>query len=665
MLARMSAPAANQIHVTLPDGSTRELETGATGLDLARSIGEGLARAAVAIQVNGGDTQDLRLPLTDGDEVRIVTTRDEDALAVLRHSAAHVLAEAVVARYPGTKVTIGPAIDNGFYYDFDFPDGVVINDDSLAQLEDDMRALIKSGRHWERREVSRDEALEHFRSLGEHYKVELIEDLPTDQTITFYTQGEFTDLCRGPHVQDAKAMKAIKLTSTAGAYWRGDSSREQLTRIYGTAFFSKDDLKTHLANIERAKLNDHRVLGTKLDLFSFDPISPGSPFWHAKGLAIWNAITEMWREQHVDRGYGEVKTPILYRPELWKKSGHWDTYKENMFLTAPDEEGHQFGLKPMNCPAHATIIKTRKLSYRDLPVRMNEQGLVHRFEASGVLHGLMRVRHITQDDAHIFCAPDQVLDEVSSVLGFVRDLMALFGFDDYTMELSTRPEKKIGDDALWDQAEAALAEALVRNDLPYSVNPGDGAFYGPKIDFHVRDSMGRSWQCGTIQLDYNMPSPERFDLTYTGDDNEEHQLVMIHRALLGSMERFIGILLEHYGGEFPLWLAPEQVRVLPVADRHIDYAREVVAALRARGLRADVDERTESVGRKVRDAGMQRTPIVLVIGDAEADARTVTLNRRGSDDKPTIPLADLIDDVACEVAERRLSDHVRASLAGE
>jgi threonyl-tRNA synthetase len=662
MLSGMSAPAGQTIAITLPDGSSRELTAGATGLDLARSIGEGLARAAVAVQVNDGDVQDLRLQLRDGDVVRIITSRDAEALGVLRHSAAHVLAEAVVARYPGTKVTIGPAIEHGFYYDFDFADDVVINDEALAQLEKDMKHLVKQGRQWERWEVTRAEALEHFSKLGEHYKVELIEALPEDEPITFYRQGEFTDLCRGPHVQDAKGMKAVKLTSTAGAYWRGDSSREQLTRIYGTAFFSKEDLATHLANLERAKQNDHRLLGTKLDLFSFDPISPGSPFWHAKGMALFNAITEMWRDQHVDRGYGEVKTPILYRPELWKRSGHWEAYHENMFLTAPDEEGHQFGMKPMNCPAHATIIKTRKLSYRDLPVRMNEQGLVHRFEASGVLHGLMRVRHITQDDAHIFCAPEQVLDEVSGVLGFVRDLMALFGFDDYTMELSTRPEKKIGDDELWDRAEAALAEALVRNDLPYVVNPGDGAFYGPKIDFHVRDSMGRSWQCGTIQLDYNMPSPERFDLTYTGEDNEEHQLVMIHRALLGSMERFIGILLEHYGGEFPLWLAPEQVRVLPVADRHNDYAREVVAALRARRLRAEVDERTESVGRKVRDAGMQRTPVVLVVGDSEVEQRTVTVNRRGDDSKPTVPFEQLVDEVAVEVAERRLSDHVVAAL---
>jgi threonyl-tRNA synthetase len=658
----MSAPAGNTIAVTLPDGSTRELAPASTGLDLAHDIGAGLARAAVAVQVNGGPTQDLRLPLADGDTVRILTSRDSEALAVLRHSAAHVLAEAVVARYPGTKVSIGPAIDNGFYYDFDFPDDVVINDDALAQLEKDVKHLVKQGRSWEREVVSRAEALDRFRSLDEQYKVELIEDLPEDETITLYTQGAFTDLCRGPHVQDTRGMKAIKLTSTAGAYWRGDSEREQLTRIYGTAFFSKEDLATHLANIERAKKNDHRLLGTKLDLFSFDPISPGSPFWHARGMAIFNAITEMWREQHIDRGYGEVKTPILFRPELWTKSGHWEAYHENMFLTVPDDEGHQFGMKPMNCPAHATILKTRKLSYRDLPVRMNEQGLVHRYEASGVLHGLMRVRHITQDDAHIFCAPEQVLDEVSEVLSFVRDLMSLFGFVDYTMELSTRPAKKIGDDALWDQAEAALAEALVRNDLPYTVNPGDGAFYGPKIDFHVHDSMGRSWQCGTIQLDYNTPSPERFDLTYTGEDNEEHQLVMIHRALLGSMERFIGILLEHYGGEFPLWLAPEQVRILPVADRHVEYGREVLAALRARGLRVELDERTESVGRKVRDAGMQRTPIVLVIGDAEVEERTVTVNRRGNEEKRSMSVADLAEDVVSEVAERRLSEHVLRAL---
>jgi threonyl-tRNA synthetase len=463
-------------------------------------------------------------------------------------------------------------------------------------------------------------------------------------------------------VQDAKGMKAVKLTSTAGAFWRGDSARPQLTRIYGTAFFSKEDLATHLANLERAKQNDHRLLGTKLDLFSFDPISPGSPFWHPRGLDIWNAITDMWREEHVDRGYREVKTPILYRPELYEKSGHWEAYRENMFLTEEDADGHCFGMKPMNCPSHATILKTRRLSWRDLPVRMNEQGLVHRFEASGVLHGLMRVRHITQDDAHIFCAPEQVLDEVTGVLQFVLDLYRLFGFDDYTMELSTRPAKSIGTDDMWTRAEAALAEALVRNDIEYRVNPGDGAFYGPKIDFHVHDSMGRSWQCGTIQLDFNMPSPERFDLTYTGEDNAEHQLVMIHRALLGSMERFIGILLEHYGGEFPLWLAPEQVRVLPVADRHNDFAREVVAELRRHRLRADVDERTESVGRKVRDAGMQRTPVVLVVGDAEAAGRQVTVNRRGEEGKPTVNLDELVQSLVQEVAERKLSDHVRDGL---
>jgi len=657
--------SATTMRINLPDGSERELPTGATGYDLALSIGEGLARATVAVQVDGGDTQDMRVPLADGSSVRIITARDPEALGVLRHSAAHLLAEAVVARYPGTKVTIGPAIDNGFYYDFDFPAGIVINEEALAALEGDMRKLIKQGRAWDRWEMSRDDALEHFRKLDEGFKVELIEALPADETITFYQQGEFTDLCRGPHMRDAKGMKAIKLTSTAGAYWRGDSDREQLTRIYGTAFFSKDDLATHLANIERAKKNDHRLLGTKLDLFSFDPVSPGAPFWHPRGWNIWNAITDMWREKHNARGYQEVKTPILYRPELWKKSGHWDAYKDGMFFTELDADGHQFGLKPMNCPAHATLIKTRRLSYRDLPVRMNEQGHVHRFEASGVLHGLLRVRGFTQDDAHIFCAPEQVLDEVTTTLEFVRELMELFGFEDYSMELSTRPAKAIGDAALWEKAESALAEALVRNGLEYTLNPGDGAFYGPKIDFHIHDSMGRTWQCGTIQLDYNMAQPERFDITYAGEDNEEHEVVVIHRALLGSMERFIGILLEHYGGEFPLWLAPEQVRILPVADRHNDYAREAAALLRERSMLVEVDERSESVGRKVRDAAMQHTPVVFVVGDSEVEQRQVAVTRRGVEGQTSRAIAEIADELAAEVRARTIGAHVEAALRGD
>ena len=651
------------ISICLPDGSTRELPDGATGLDLAASISEGLARAAVGVVV--GDTlRDLRLPLSDGDSVRILTDRDEQALDVLRHSAAHIMAEAVTSLWPGTKVTIGPAIEQGFYYDFEFPDGVTIGEDDLPALESAMQRIVKEGRTFERREVTRDEARAWFLERGEQYKVELIDSLPDDELITFYTQGEFTDLCRGPHVQNTKPLKAIKLMSVAGAYWRGDSNNTMLTRIYGTAFFRKDDLAQHLANLERARQNDHRRLGTQLDLFSFNDVSPGSPFWHERGLVIWNAITEMWREEHRRRGYGEVKTPILYNPELWKKSGHWEAYRENMFLTTPDEDGRQYGMKPMNCPAHATILKTRRLSYRDLPVRMNEQGLVHRFEASGVLHGLMRVRHITQDDAHIFCAEDQVLDEVTSVLEFVRDLMQLFGFDDYTMELSTRPEKSIGSDAMWERAESALAEALVRNGIDYTLNPGDGAFYGPKIDFHIRDSMGRTWQCGTIQLDFSMPSPERFDLTFTGEDNADHHLVMIHRALLGSMERFIGILIEHYGGEFPLWLAPTQVTVLPIADRHSDYAQQVASHLSARGHRADADVRAESVGRRIRDNEKLRTPVLLVVGDAEVEAGTVSVRRRAVAEQESMSLEAIADDLLAEHVERRLSHHVRDALVG-
>ena len=649
--------SATDMKIFLPDGSHRELPEGASGLDLALSIGEGLARAAVAVQVDG-ETRDLRLPLPDGAEVRILTDRDEDALTVLRHSAAHVMAEAVVALYPGTKVSIGPSIENGFYYDFEFPEGVSIKEEDLAVIEKKMKSLVKEGRSWDRWEVERDEALTYFRERDENYKVELIEGLPEGEPITFYQQGEFTDLCRGPHVQNTKGMKAVKLMSVAGAYWRGDASRQMLTRIYGTAFFKKEDLALYLENLERARKNDHRRLGTQLDLFSFDDMSPGSPFWHPRGMTMFNAITEMWRERHLARGYQEVKTPILYRPEMFKKSGHWEAYREQMFLTELDADGHQFGMKPMNCPAHATLLKTRRLSWRDLPVRMNEQGLVHRFEASGVLHGLMRVRHITQDDAHIFCAPEQVLDEVTGVLDFVVELYRMFGFNDYSMELSTRPEKRIGSDEMWDQAEAQLAEALVRNDIEYKVNPGDGAFYGPKIDFHIRDSMGRVWQCGTIQLDFNMPSEERFDLTFTGEDNTDHRVVMIHRALLGSMERFIGILLEHYGGEFPLWLAPVQVTVVPIADRHNEYAQQVRDQLFDAGIRVDVDSRSESMGRKIRDAEMMRTPVILVAGDAEMDSGSVAVRRRGETEQSVQPVMQVLEALTEEVQTRKLSAHV-------
>ncbi|MBC7643591.1 MAG: threonine--tRNA ligase, partial [Thermoleophilia bacterium] len=631
---------------------------GATGYDLARAIGEGLARAAVAVEIEG-ETRDLRLPLPDGATVRILTDRDPEALAVLRHSAAHLMAEAVTALYPGTKVSIGPAIDNGFYYDFEFPDGVSITEADLATIEAKLKSIMKEGRSWSRTEVTRSDARERFKRLGEKFKVELIDALPDDETITLYTQGEFVDLCRGPHVQETSKKWAVKLQSVAGAYWRGDSDREQLTRIYGTAFFKKDELATHLENLERAKKNDHRRLGTQLDLFSFHDISPGGPFWHPRGLSMWNALTDMWRGEHLARGYQEVKTPILYNPELWKKSGHWEAYRDNMFITQPKPgDDRQYSMKPMNCPAHCTILKTRRLSWRDLPVRMNEQGLVHRYEPGGVLHGLMRVRHITQDDGHIFCSMEQVLDEVSNALQFVLDLYKMFGFNDYTMELSTRPAKSIGSDEMWELAESMLAEALVRNGIEYKLNPGDGAFYGPKIDFHIHDSMNRTWQCGTIQLDFSMPSPERFDLTYTGQDNEEHQLVMIHRALLGSMERFIGILIEHYGGEFPLWLAPMQATVITVSDRHEEYANQVAAQLREAGLRADVDARTESIGRKIRDNEQLHTPVLLVVGESELETGVLKVRRRAVAEQQSMTTSELAAELSAEVAERRLSEHV-------
>jgi threonyl-tRNA synthetase len=572
-----------------------------------------------------------------------------------------VLAEAVLQLYPGTRVSIGPAIDSGFYYDFAFPDGVVINDEALAAIESAMKKIIKSGRTFTRTEISRADALQRFNELGERFKVELIEDLPANETITLYTQGDeaFVDLCRGPHVQNAKAIKAVKLMSSAGAYWRGDSTREQLTRIYGTAFARKEDLNAHLENLERAKKNDHRRLGTALELFSFHEESPGSAFWHPRGWTVWNAITDMWREYHNARGYREVRTPIMYNTDLWKTSGHWEFYKDGMYIT--EVEDRQFGIKPMNCPAHCLMVNEKRYSWRDLPLRINEQGLVHRNEPSGTLHGLMRVRQFTQDDAHIFCAPEQVQDEVIAVLDFVLDLYRLFGFQDYAMELSTRPAKSLGSDEMWEKAEAALAAALDTHGIAYKLNPGDGAFYGPKIDFHIRDSMQRTWQCGTVQLDFSMP--EKFDLTYTGEDNSPHQMVMVHRALLGSMERFFGILLEHYEGEFPLWMAPVQATVIPVSSQHHEYARSVQATLAEHGIRADVDYRDETMGRKIREGEKLHTPVLLVVGDSEQQDGTVAIRRRGVDERRTVSTVEIATELAEEVSERRLHPQMLDRMA--
>jgi threonyl-tRNA synthetase len=631
------------VNVTLPDGTPLELPDGATGADAAAAIGAGLARAALAVKQDG-QIRDLARPLVDGQPVEIVTERSPDALDIIRHDTAHVLAAAVMDLYPGVKISIGPAIDTGFYYDFDFPEGVTVSDHDFERIEAKMREHVKADEPFVRQDVSVEEALERFRAEGQDYKVELIEDLVANaepanpvETVSLYTNGPFTDLCRGPHAPSTKRIKAFKLQSVAGAYWRGDANRQMLTRIYGTAFFSKDDLAEHLERLEQARQRDHRKLGRELDLFMFSELSPGSPFWQPNGMAIWNELTRLWRTENGRRGYREVKTPILYDVELWKQSGHWDKYKDNMYFT--EVEDRPMGLKPMNCPAHIQLYKDERRSYRDLPIRFSEAGLVHRHEPSGTLHGLLRVRHITQDDAHIFATEDQIQDEVGKCLDFGFFLYDLFGFEP-RLELSTRPDQRIGTDEMWDRAEGALEGALRAKGLEYEVNEGDGAFYGPKIDLHMTDSIGRSWQLGTVQLDYSMP--ERFELTYTGEDNAEHRPVMIHRALLGSFERFIGILIEHYAGEFPVWLAPVQAVVLTIADRHAEAAGAVVERLRDAGVRVELDDRTESIGRKIREAELRKVPYMLIVGDREAEEGTVAVRRHREGDQGSMSVEDLI-----------------------
>jgi threonyl-tRNA synthetase len=638
------------MNVTLPDGTVLALEAGANGHDAALAIGEGLARAALAIEVNG-ELRDLTRELPDDAAVSIVTSRSPEALELLRHDTAHVLAAAIMELYPGVKISIGPPIENGFYYDFEFPEGVTVSDADFPTIEAKMREHIKAKEVFAREDITTGEALDKFTREDQDYKVELIEDLIKNEgvdTVSLYTNGPFTDLCRGPHAIDTGRIKAFKLTSIAGAYWRGDSSRTMLTRIYGTAFFSKEDLKHHLEMIEEAKKRDHRRLGKQLDLFSFNEVSPGSPFWHPNGMKIWNALVDLWREQNVLRGYKEVRTPIIYDAELFKQSGHWDNYRDNMYFT--EVENREYGLKPMNCPAHIQIFKNERRSYRDLPLRLIEQGLVHRHEPSGTLHGLMRVRHITQDDSHIFCTEDQIQQVVTEVLDHAFFMYEIFGFE-YSLELSTRPEKRMGAEEMWDTAEEALKGALEANDLEYELNEGDGAFYGPKIDMHMKDSLGRSWQLGTIQLDYQMP--ERFDMTYAAADNSEQRPVMIHRALFGSFERFIGILVEHFGGDFPLWLSPTQVQLIPVSDRHTAQAQELADRLAAAGLRPYVDERTESVGKKIREAELAKAPYMWVVGDKEVETGTVAPRKRQQqEDGERVSIEDAIAALAKEATSR-------------
>jgi len=622
-----------QVH--LPDGRALELADGATGADAAAAIGPGLARAALAIEVDG-EVRDLARPLRDGARIRILTQRDPETLELIRHDTAHVLAAAVLDLYPGTRISIGPPIADGFYYDFEFPEGVVVSEHDLPALEEKMAEHIRADERFVREDVPPGVALERFVREDQPYKVELIEDLVREQgveRVSLYTNGPFTDLCRGPHAPSTKRIKAFKLQSLAGAYWRGDANRTQLTRIYGTAFFSKEELEQHLERLEQARARDHRRLGPQLGLFQFSDVAQGAAFWLPNGTRVFNALVGLSREMGESHGYTEVKTPQLYDSELWKTSGHWFKYRDSMFVTA--SEDRELALKPMNCPGHCQLFKLQQWSHRDLPVRYAEPGLLHRNELSGALHGLLRVRHFVQDDAHIFCTPEQALDEAKGCLDMAFETYARFGIDT-TLELSTRPEERIGDDAQWDEAEALLARALEEKGLAYRVNEGDGAFYGPKIDLHLTDSLGRSWQIGTVQMDFQLP--ERFDLTYTGADNAEHRVVMLHRALFGSYERFIGILLEDTGGELPVWLAPTQAIVLPIADRHAEAGRAVVARLRAGGARAELDDRTESVGRKIREAELRKVPYMLVVGDREASDGTVSVREHRQGDLGSEPV---------------------------
>jgi threonyl-tRNA synthetase len=634
---------AEKIDVKLPDGSSLELEAGATGADAAAAIGSGLAKAALAIKMDG-ELRDLSAPLTGGESIEIVTDRSPEALELIRHDAAHVLAESVLDLWPEAKISIGPPIENGFYYDIEFPDGNPGEED-LARIEERMAEHVKADEPFERRELPAKEAIELFRAQNQDYKVELIEDLIRDEgaeTVSLYRNGPFEDLCRGPHGPSTGRIGAFKLTSLAGAYWRGDETRQMLTRVYGTAFLDRKDLEEHLERLEQARQRDHRKLGPELNLFQLRPEAPGMPFWLPQGTVLLRLIEAEVRKHLNAGGYQEIKTPNILDVELWHRSGHWDNYKENMFFTAPAQregEPREYAVKPMNCPGACLVFGSERHSYRELPLRLAEFGLVSRYEREGVLHGLLRVRAFTQDDAHVYCTLDQVTDEVDAICAAIDQLYERFGFDEVRVELSTRPEKSIGTDEQWERATAALREALERQGREYDVSPGEGTFYGPKIDFHITDALGRSWQCGTCQLDFQMP--ERFDLTYTGADNADHRPVLIHRALLGSMERFAGILIEHYGGRFPLWLAPTQAVVLPVADRHNERATEVAERLRGDGLRVRVDDRTESVGKKIRDAELSKAPYMLVLGDKELETGAVSVRHHGDGDLGAMGLDEL------------------------
>jgi threonyl-tRNA synthetase len=636
--------------VQLPDGSQRELPENSTVAELAAAIGPRLAKDALAGKVNGKPV-DLTSPIPDGAQVEVVTPKSEMGRHIIRHSTAHLMAQAVQELFPGTQVTIGPVIENGFYYDF--ASKQPFSEEDFAKIEERMREIIKRNHSIEREVWDRDEAVKHFEEIGEKFKAEIIRSVPSEELITVYRQGDWKDLCRGPHVPSTGRLGAFKLQSVAGAYWRGDSRNQMLQRIYGTAWADQKELDEHLKRAEEAKARDHRKLGKELDLFYFHPFAPGAAFWTPKGTTLYQTLSQFMRELTLENGYVEVKTPLLYNKGLWEISGHWGKYKENMFLVLDTESGeHDFSLKPMNCPSHHLYYGFKRHSYRDLPLRFHTQDVLHRNEASGTLGGLTRVRQFAQDDAHIYCVEDQVPEEVRRFVALLDRAYLTFGLE-YTAKFSTRPPVRIGDDALWDRAENLLRSALESLNRPFDVKEAEGAFYGPKIDFDVSDSLGRKWQLGTIQLDYN--APERFDLTYIGEDNAEHRPAVLHRAIYGSFERFIAILIEHFAGAFPLWLAPVEVTVLPLSEKFVDYADQVLKQLLAAGIRAEADRSNEKLGAKIRSAELQKVPIMLVVGEKEASAGTVNVRRRGTQTQAVMPVGEVISEIQRLIAERSLT----------
>lgn len=633
------------IKIELKDGTIIEVEKGSSIIDVAKKISEGLARVTLAGLVNG-EVQDLRHKLTEDCKLEILTFDSLEGKKAYWHTTSHIMAQAIKRLYPEIKLAIGPSIDNGFYYDFDTEKP--FSEEDLIKIEDEMKKIIKEDLPLERFELPRKEAIKFMEDKGEPYKVELINDLPEDAIISFYKQGEFTDLCAGPHVAKTGNIKAVKLLTSSGAYWRGNEKNKMLQRIYGISYPKASQLEEYLNMLEEAKKRDHKKLGKELELFMITGEGPGFPFFLPKGMVLRNVLEDYWRKIHTLNGYQEVKTPVMLNEELWHRSGHWDHYKDNMYTTKIDEQ--DFALKPMNCPGGMLVYKSKMHSYKDLPIRMGELGLVHRHEKSGQLNGLFRVRCFTQDDAHIFCLPEQIESEIIDLMHLINQVYSLFGFT-YTVELSTRPEDSMGSDEDWTTAENALRKALEHENMEYVVNEGDGAFYGPKIDFHIKDSLGRDWQCGTIQLDFQMP--ERFDLNYIGQDGEKHRPVMLHRVVFGSIERFIGVLIEHYAGAFPTWLAPVQVKILTISDRQKEYADELVKQFMKEGIRAELDDREEKIGYKIREAQLQKIPYMLIIGEKEVEANAVGVRARKEGDIGQMPVKEFISKIKEEIEEKK------------